>query len=75
MEYLIKHRPSFALLEIRLNQNEKITAEAGALIYMESGIEVKTRTREGGLFQGQLLMQRVQAKVLVPETQKLKHLS
>ncbi len=51
MEYLIKHRPSFALLEIKLNQNEKITAEAGALIYMESGIEVKTRTREGGLFE------------------------
>lgn len=50
MEYKIKHRPSFALLEISLGQNETITAEAGALIYMEDGIEVKTRTREGGLF-------------------------
>jgi len=50
MEYKIKHRPSFALLEISLPQNEKITAEAGALIYMEDGVEVKTRTRKGSLF-------------------------
>lgn len=50
MEYKIKHRPSFALLEISLPQNEQITAEAGALIYMQDGVEVKTRTRKGSLF-------------------------
>jgi hypothetical protein len=32
-------------------------------------------TKDRGLFQGQLFMHKVQAKVLAPDTQKLKHLS
>jgi uncharacterized protein (TIGR00266 family) len=51
MEYDIKYTPSFSLLEIRLKGGEQVTAEAGAMIYMTEGIEIKTRTRRGGLFQ------------------------
>ena len=51
MEYEIKYRPSFSILEVRLNPGEQITAEAGAMVYMSDGIQIKTRTRSGGLFQ------------------------
>jgi len=50
--YEIKYRPSYSLLEVKLPPEGEITAEAGALTYMTSNIEVKTRTRigEGGLW-------------------------
>jgi uncharacterized protein (TIGR00266 family) len=32
-----------------MSAGEKITAESGAMVYMKGDIEVKTRTREGGL--------------------------
>ena len=51
MEYEVRYRPSFSLLEVRLNAGEQITAEAGAMVYMTEGVEVKTRVRSGGLFQ------------------------
>jgi hypothetical protein len=38
-----------AILEIQMNSGEKITAESGAMVYMKGDIEIKTRTREGGL--------------------------
>ena len=51
MEFEIRYSPSFSLLEVRLNAGETVTAEAGALIYMSDGLQVRTRTRSGGLFQ------------------------
>jgi len=52
LKYEIKYRPSYSLLEVHLPPEGKITAEAGAMTYMSSNIEVKTRTRirEGGLW-------------------------
>jgi uncharacterized protein (AIM24 family) len=41
----------FGLLEVALNQIEKVIAEAGSLVYMKENIQIKTKTREGGLFQ------------------------
>jgi uncharacterized protein (TIGR00266 family) len=38
-----------AILEVQLVSGEKITAESGAMVYMRGNIEIKTRTREGGL--------------------------
>jgi len=51
LEYEIKYRPFFSILEVRLGAGEQITAEAGAMVYMSDGVLVKTRTRSGGLFQ------------------------
>src|SRR3989442_9671209 len=51
LEYEIKYRPSFSILEVRLGAGDQITAEAGAMVYMSDGVLVKTRTRSGGLFQ------------------------
>lgn len=52
VEYEIKYRPSYSLLEVQLPPEGIITAEAGAMTYMSSNIEVKTRTRmkESGLW-------------------------
>ncbi len=46
MEYDIKYSPAYALLEVSLNPNEVIVAEAGAMVYMTPQINVKTRKRE-----------------------------
>lgn len=45
LKFEIKYRPSYALLEVQLPENGRIVAEAGALTYMSSNIEVETRTR------------------------------
>ena len=44
-KFEIKYGPSYALLEVQLPENGHIIAEAGALTYMSSNIEVETRTR------------------------------
>jgi uncharacterized protein (TIGR00266 family) len=49
MDYEIKYKPSYSMLVIKLDPNEKVTAEAGAMTYMEPTIEVKTRKREKSL--------------------------
>ena len=49
MEYEIKYKPSYSMLVIRLEPNESVTAEAGAMTYMEPNIDVKTRKRERSL--------------------------
>ena len=46
MKYEIKYKPSYALLVVNLDQSETITAEAGALTYMDPNIEAHTRKRE-----------------------------
>ena len=49
MQYQILKEP-MALLDVQLNAGEKITAESGAMVYVKGDVEIKTRTREGGLF-------------------------
>ncbi len=46
MKYEIKYSPAYALLEVILDSNEIIVAEAGAMVYMTPQINVKTRKRE-----------------------------
>ncbi|MCS7109108.1 MAG: TIGR00266 family protein [Sulfolobales archaeon] len=46
MRYEIKYRPSYSLLVVYLDPNEKIVAEAGSMTYMTPNIEVRTRMRE-----------------------------
>ena len=46
MEYEIKYKPSYSMLVVKLRPDETITAEAGAMTYMDKNIDVKTRRRE-----------------------------
>ena len=46
MKHEIKHSPAYSLLEVNLDPNEVIVAEAGAMVYMTPQINVKTRKRE-----------------------------
>ena len=45
MEWEIRNKPSYSILCIRLQQGEEVTAEPGAMVYMSSGIEVKTESK------------------------------
>jgi uncharacterized protein (AIM24 family) len=49
LKFEIKYKPSYAMLVATLEQGETITAEAGALTYMDPKIEVHTRKREKSL--------------------------
>lgn len=49
MRYEIKYKPSYSMLVVNLDQGETITAEAGAMTYMDPNIEVHTRKREKSL--------------------------
>lgn len=49
MKYEIKYKPSYAMLVVNLEQGETITAESGALTYMDPTIEARTRKREKSL--------------------------
>ncbi|WP_323674661.1 TIGR00266 family protein [Halorubellus sp. PRR65] len=49
MEYEIRNRPSFAAVEVDLNQGETIMAEAGAMVSHEDGISIRTDRGGGGL--------------------------
>jgi len=46
MKYEIKYQPAYSLLEVNLEPNESIVAEAGAMVYMSPNIKVQTRKRE-----------------------------
>ena len=46
MDYEIKYKPSYSMLVVKLEANESVTAEAGAMTYMNPNIDVKTRRRE-----------------------------
>ena len=46
MKYEIKYRPSYSLLVAQLEADETITAEAGAMTYMQPTVEVETTMRE-----------------------------
>jgi uncharacterized protein (TIGR00266 family) len=47
MDIEILHRPSYSLAVARLTPNERIRAEAAAMVSMSNGIEIET-TAEGG---------------------------
>jgi len=49
MEHEVLYRPSYSLLKIKLGRGEAISAEAGAMVSMSSGIEMET-SMKGGLF-------------------------
>ena len=49
MEYAIKYKPSYSMLVVKLDPNETITAESGAMTYMDPNIDVHTRRREKSL--------------------------
>lgn len=49
MKYEIKYRPSYALLVVNLDKDETLTAESGAMTYMDPTIQVHTRKREKSL--------------------------
>ncbi len=49
MKHEIKYKPSYSMLVVNLEQGEKITAEAGAMTYMDPNIEARTRKREKSL--------------------------
>jgi uncharacterized protein (TIGR00266 family) len=46
MKYEIKYKPSYSMLVVTIEQGETITAESGAMTYMDPNIEVHTRKRE-----------------------------
>jgi uncharacterized protein (TIGR00266 family) len=48
MDIEIMHRPSYSLAVAKLNPNERIRAEAGAMVSMNSGIAIETKA-EGGI--------------------------
>jgi uncharacterized protein (TIGR00266 family) len=48
LKYEIKYRPSYSLLEMDLDPDQLIRAEAGAMTYMTSNIQVDTHMREKG---------------------------
>jgi len=45
LKFEIKYSPSYSLLDVQLPENGHIVAEAGAMTYMSSNINVETRTR------------------------------
>jgi uncharacterized protein (TIGR00266 family) len=47
MDFEVLYRPTYSLLEIRLNLNEAIQAEAGAMVYMSPTIEIQTQMKGG----------------------------
>jgi uncharacterized protein (TIGR00266 family) len=49
MKYEIKYKPSYSMLVVNLEQGETITAESGAMTYMDPSIEVHTKKREKSL--------------------------
>lgn len=48
MNIEIMHRPSYSLAIARLAPNERIRAEAGAMVSMSAGVQIETRA-EGGV--------------------------
>ena len=51
MQYQIEHGPAFAWLRVALDPNERIVAEAGAMVRQSTSLQVETRlnaSRRGG---------------------------
>jgi len=50
MKYEIKYKPAYSLLVVELSAGESLTAEAGAMTYMQPTLDVKTHKREKGFW-------------------------
>ena len=48
MDIEVIHRPSYSLAIAKLTPNERIRAEAGAMVSMSGGVQIETKA-EGGL--------------------------
>ncbi len=51
MKYSIHYKDTFSLLEVQLEQGEGVKAESGAMVTMDSTIDVEGKA-EGGIFKG-----------------------
>lgn len=51
MEYSIDHKPSYSLLDLRLDPGDVLVTDSGAMAWMEGPLQVKTAAR-GGVLQG-----------------------
>jgi len=51
MEYAIESKPSYSVLEIKLEPDEQVVTEAGAMVWMSDNVKVNTSAR-GGVFSG-----------------------
>ncbi|MFT5732777.1 MAG: hypothetical protein ACI80K_002546 [Paracoccaceae bacterium] len=51
MDYKILCQPSYAMIELELERDESITAESGAMAWMDTNITTKTQAR-GGIMAG-----------------------
>ncbi|PID79986.1 MAG: TIGR00266 family protein [Clostridiales bacterium] len=51
MKYSIHYKDTFSLLEVQLNQGEALKAESGAMVSMDSTVDVEGKL-EGGLLKG-----------------------
>jgi uncharacterized protein (TIGR00266 family) len=49
LKYEVRYKPSYSMLVVQLEPGETITAESGAMTYMNPNIEVHTRMREKSL--------------------------
>ena len=47
MKHEIVHKPSSSLLKVELKDSESIMAESGAMIYMDTDLEVQTKSGSG----------------------------
>ena len=53
MQHYIEHGPAFAWLRVRLEPEERIVAEAGAMVRRSTTLETETRlnsSKKGGFF-------------------------
>lgn len=50
MKYEIKYKPAYSLLVVQLSPGENLTAEAGAMAYMQPTLDVKTHKRDKGFW-------------------------
>jgi len=46
MKFEIKYKPSYSMLVVNLEPGEAITAESGAMTYIDPNVDVNTRRRE-----------------------------
>ena len=49
MDVVVKYRPSFATLFVKLSSNSKITAESDAMLSMTTNVDIKTKMN-GNIF-------------------------
>ncbi len=52
MQHRIDYGPAYAMAVLALDAGESVTTEAGAMVMMSPGLEIKTDTGAGGLLKG-----------------------